>query len=94
MFSDASRYRSVGDYTVPGPDGRPVRIKRTRPTPPTTGTLVYRVRAGDRLDLIAYRMYRSAGAWWRIADAAPETLNPVLLMTPGTPLTIPPAGGR
>jgi nucleoid-associated protein YgaU len=90
MFFDGSRYLRVKEYAVRGPDGRLVKVKRTRLTPLTEGTFLYEVKQGDRLDLLAYRFYRSARKWWLICDANPRFMRPQALLTPGELLIIPP----
>ncbi len=89
MFFDGSRYLGVGEYTVRGPDGRPVTVKRTRPIAVTEGTFTYRVKEGDRLDLLAWKFYRTPRKWWLICDANPGLLYPDALLRPGQVLAIP-----
>jgi len=89
VFSDGSRYLKVPDYLTVGRDGQPVRVKQARPSGQPTGTFQYQVRVGDRLDLLAFRFYRSSKKWWLICDANPAGLDPWRLLTPGTVLTIP-----
>jgi len=48
------------------------------------------VKEGDRLDLLAYRFYRSARKWWLIADANPDHMHPDELLVPGSRIVIPP----
>lgn len=49
---------------------------------------VYYWRDGDRLDLLAYRMYGASADWWKILDANPDIVNP-LQIEPGTSIRIP-----
>ncbi|HEX7048854.1 MAG TPA: tail protein X [Longimicrobiales bacterium] len=89
MFFDGSRYLDVGDYTVTGPDGREVKVKRARALTDATGTFTYRVKEGDRLDLLAYRFYRTPRKWWLICDANPGLMYPDDLLRTGQVLVIP-----
>jgi nucleoid-associated protein YgaU len=90
MFFDGSRYLKVKDATVADRTGRVVRIKRARPTPPAGGDFVYQVKAGDRLDLLAFKFYRNPRKWWLICDANPALMYPDDTLTPGQLLVIPP----
>lgn len=90
MFFDGSRYLRVKDFTVPGPDGRPVKVKRARVADLPEASFVYQAKEGDRLDLLAFRFYRTPRKWWLIADANPEVLYPDELLRPGRRLVIPP----
>lgn len=90
MFFDGSRYLSVDDYKVEDPAGRIVTVKRVRQTPELTGSFLYQVKEGDRLDLLAFRFYRSPRKWHLICDANPEFMRPDELLTPGLRLVIPP----
>ena len=47
-----------------------------------------RVRAGDRLDLMAYRAYGDPGQSWRIKDANPDREPSELPYVPGRRLKI------
>lgn len=45
----------------------------------TIGTITYREyqwKVGDRLDVLAYQMYRNSGLWWIIAEHNPEIHDP------------------
>jgi nucleoid-associated protein YgaU len=90
MFFDGSRYLRVKDWTVAGPDGRPVKVKRLRTPAETPGSFQYEVKEGDRLDLLAYRFYRASRKWWLICDANPDLMHPLELLTPGRRIVIPP----
>lgn len=93
MFFDGSRYLRVADVEVTAPDGSRARLKALReplPFDPATDTaLVYQVKQGDRLDLLAWRFFRNPRKWWLIADANPDLLAPDQLLQPGLLLTIP-----
>jgi len=45
--------------------------KRPRAIGPASAVLEYRIREGDRLDLIALYFYKNDRRWWRILDANP-----------------------
>ena len=89
MFFEGSRYLKVKEYTVKDRSGRPVKVKRARPTPRVTGTFVYQAKAGDRLDLLAHKFYRNPRKWWLICDANPGLLAPGDTLRPGRLLVIP-----
>lgn len=88
-FFEGSRYLRVKDYEVVDPTRRLVKVKRTRPTSRPTGTFLYQVKAGDRLDLLAHKFYRSPRKWWLLCDANPGLLYPDDLLRPGQVLRIP-----
>lgn len=93
MFFKGSRYLAVKDYTVKvveGDTSREVTVKRTRQPKKVTGSFVYQVKQGDRLDLLAYKFYRTPRKWWLICDANPELMYPDDLLVPGQRLIIPP----
>lgn len=89
MFFDGSRYLRVKDYQVEDQTGRTVSVKRARPTARPTAGFLYQVKAGDRLDLLAHKFYRSARKWWLICDANPDLLAPDDLLRPGRLIVIP-----
>jgi nucleoid-associated protein YgaU len=89
MFFDGSRYLRVGDAAFSDGRGRTLTLKRTRETAPTELALVYQVRAGDRLDSLAFKFYRDPRKWWLIADANLDVLTIEQLLEPGRLLRIP-----
>jgi len=89
MFFDGSRYQRVPDATFIDGEGRRVQLKRTREPAQTESALVYQVRQGDRLDLLANKFFRDPRKWWLIADANPDVLAPEQLLVPGRLLRIP-----
>lgn len=89
MFFDGSRYLRVLDATLTDGPHRSVPVKRTREPVPTDLALTYQVRAGDRLDALAFKFYRDARKWWLIADANPDVLTLEQLLEPGRLLRIP-----
>lgn len=89
MFFKGSRYLGVKDYTVVNEEGREVSLKRTRKTVTVEADFIYQVKQGDRLDLLAYKFYRTPRKWWLICDANPHLMYPDDLLVPGTKLLIP-----
>lgn len=89
MFFDGSRYGRVPDATFTDAEGRTVSLKRTREPAATEEAIVYQVRVGDRLDLLAFKFYQNPRKWWLIADANLEVLSIEQLLEPGRLLRIP-----
>lgn len=75
MFQQGSRYHDVAVATYVDERGaaRPWVTPRLATEP--AATVAYRVRAHDRIDLLAHRAYGDPGAWWRIADANPAAVS-------------------
>jgi hypothetical protein len=93
MFAPGSRYERVGEATFTQRDGRAVPYKLLRTPPPQApASQVVQVAEGERLDLIAHRLYGDPEQFWRICDAN-LALRPGELERPGRRLTIPLAGG-
>lgn len=89
MFFDGSRYLRVPDATLVDDNGRATPLKRLREPAPVATALTYQVRAGDRLDSLAYKFYRDPRKWWLIADANADVLALEQLLEPGRLLRIP-----
>jgi nucleoid-associated protein YgaU len=89
MFFDGSRYARVPDAAFTDGEGCGTTVKRTREPVPTELALVYQVRAGDRLDALAFKFYRDPRKWWLIADANSDVLALEQLLEPGRQLRIP-----
>jgi nucleoid-associated protein YgaU len=89
MFFEGSRYRRTADAAFTDGDGRTATLKATRTPVPTELALVYQVREGDRLDLLAWRFFHDPRKWWLIADANPDVLDPAELLQPGRSIRIP-----
>jgi len=89
MFFDGSRYLRVADAALTDGTGRSVSVKCTREPVTTELALTYQVRAGDRLDTLAFKFYRDARKWWLIADANPDALTLEQLLEPGRLLRVP-----
>jgi hypothetical protein len=84
----ASRYAGQATITVPQDDGttRPLGVPRVALVLPTA--ITYRVRDGDRLDLLAAAALNDSTGWWRIADANPSA-DALTDTQPGTVIGIP-----
>ncbi|MGE6761881.1 hypothetical protein ACQKGO_27965 [Corallococcus interemptor] len=89
MSDPSSRHKDLPTYTVPlGPEGAPVSLYVPRVAPRVPTSLLHKVVAGDRLDLLAQRYFSDPFQAWRIVDANP-TFEPEALLEPGTVLLIP-----
>lgn len=89
MFFNGSRYLKVKDYSVTDKNGNTHTVKRARPYRALEGDFLYQVRHGDRLDLLAYKFYRSGRKWWLICDANPDLMHPDEALQVGRILVIP-----
>jgi hypothetical protein len=89
MFAHTSRYWQLPTATYVGPDGRalPYVLLRLFPVPSPTGQS-YGMRDGNRLDLLAYRLFRDAEQFWRLCDAN-RGLRPEDLEAAGQTLIVP-----
>jgi nucleoid-associated protein YgaU len=85
-----SRYADQGHLDVPQDDGttRPLSTPRIAVAPPIH--VVYPVREGDRLDLLATAVLEDSTRWWVIADANIQA-DALRLEAPGTMLAVPDA---
>lgn len=70
MAMKGSRYER-GDLFVTGAEA-PFKGYRPRLISTATPVLEYRVKEGDRLDLLALYFYKNDRKWWRILDANPS----------------------
>jgi hypothetical protein len=93
MFFKGSRYADVGDLTITTADGRELKYKKTRFTPPTTALSGHLVHQGERLDHIADRYFRDPERFWRIADANQVLWPGELTERAGRVILIPPSEG-
>lgn len=89
MFFRGSRYEAIANAELVTETGRVIRYKRVRFIPATQGVLPYLVVDGDRLDLIAYRIYGDPALFWRICDANLALQPEDLVANPGSRLSIP-----
>jgi len=82
------RYDSIGSLDVPQDDGttRPMSMPRVSIAP--QADVLYIVRDGDRVDLLALAALNDSTAWWSIADANPRA-DALALEHPGTTIAIP-----
>ncbi len=88
MIFKGSRYQNVGTYRV-SLNGREASALKLRLIPETPAGFYHTFTADERLDLLAYRFYRSPEKFWLIADANTE-MDPEDLLEPGRQLLIPP----
>jgi hypothetical protein len=89
MIFKGSRYANIATYQAVDADGNNVGALKTRFIPPTPAGFFHTYTGDERLDLIAYRFYRSPEKFWLIADANTE-MDPEDLLEPGRALPIPP----
>jgi hypothetical protein len=89
MFFRGSRYEPVPTAEITTADGRTIRYKRVRFVPAPAVLLFRRVGEGERLDLIAYELYRDPEQFWRICDANRAFRPDTLTEEPGRILAIP-----
>jgi hypothetical protein len=84
----SGRYDGQAQLAVPQDDGttRPMSTPRVSVRPATD--VIYPVREGDRVDLLAGSALRDSTKWWVIADANPRA-NALDLERTGTPLAVP-----
>jgi len=93
MFPKGSRYETVPDVVWTDPAGREIVYKRLRVIPsPGPAVRGYLVSGGDRLDLIAFRLYRDPEQFWRICDGNTAMRPDDLVAELGRRLVIPLAG--
>jgi nucleoid-associated protein YgaU len=95
QYPRTSRYHGTAVTMYTAPDGTPIPYLARRLLPdPASATAVaeYTVVAGDRPDLIAFRLLGDAEQWWQIADANPVLDPRELTATVGEKLkiTLPP----
>lgn len=91
MIFKGSRYEKLARsaYTVRDADGVDHRVLPLRLIPSTRATVRRVIRAGERLDLLAFQYYRNPEKYWLIADAN-SAMDPENLIEPGTSVLIPP----
>ncbi|WOJ90440.1 hypothetical protein RZS28_03855 [Methylocapsa polymorpha] len=72
MFDHTSRYYTIPTATIVLPDGREIAFARRRFLPRSDRLPLLAeaaVTPGDRIDLLANRVYGDPLAFWRICDA-------------------------
>jgi hypothetical protein len=89
MIFKGSRYENVPVLTLTVAPGRTESYLGLRELPPTPAGYRHTFRGDERLDLLAFRFYRNAEKFWRIADANDEP-DPEDLLEPGRQILIPP----
>ena len=79
MFDHTSRYASLDTETMVLPDGRPVAFVRRRFPPQARDLKILAevaVAPGERIDLLANRIYGDPLAFWRLCDGN-DALDPL-----------------
>jgi hypothetical protein len=89
MFFKGSRYEHVETLTRTDASGREIRYKAIRRIPDTEPRYGWAVAAGERLDIIAFEVYRQPDRFWRICDANRAMWPPALADRPGRVIGIP-----
>jgi hypothetical protein len=90
-YPRGSRYYGVPTAVHVTADGRRIPHLRRRllPSPESFVPIAeHEVSTGDRPDLLAFRYFGDAEAWWRITDANPVLDPDELTATPGRRLRI------
>lgn len=88
MYADSRYYN--GKFVVAHDKKREshrTAVFRTFPTG-TAGFFYYAWTEGDRIDVVAHKLFNEASLWWTIMDYNPEIIDP-LNIPPGTLLRIP-----
>jgi hypothetical protein len=89
VFFKGSRYERVGTAVLIDEQSREVRYKLMRALPQPEVRYGYAVAAGDRLDNIAFEVFRDAERFWRICDTNVVMWPPELAERPGWVIAIP-----
>jgi len=92
VFFKGSRYAKVPTASITDASGREIAYKLVRFIPETPAVSGHRVKAGERLDNIAWRYFRDAERFWRICDAN-RALWPADLLEEGEIIRIPQSEG-
>lgn len=88
MFTKDSRYAKTPTVAATDAMGREVTAVKLRRLPETDGADVC-VGQGDRLDVIAHRVYRDGARFWRVMDANDELDSRDLLQPVGRRYKLP-----
>jgi nucleoid-associated protein YgaU len=74
VIDKRSRYEGVKPFV--GENGKEPVFGgiRLRKIGPAAGVLEYKVKEGDRLDLLSLHFYNNTRRWWRILDANPQII--------------------
>lgn len=89
MFFKGSRYEKVETASLVDERKRELKYKKVRIIPETKPRYGYAVAAGDRLDNIAFEVFRDPERFWRICDANRTMWPPELTDQPGRVIGIP-----
>jgi hypothetical protein len=93
VFFKGTRYAAVETASLIDERGRELRYKVVRIIPETVPRFGYAVAAADRLDTIAFEVFRDPERFWRICDANREMWPPELTRRPGRVIGIPGSEG-
>lgn len=94
MFFRGSRYEPVKDAEIETGDGRLIRYKRMRFIPDVSGNLSYKVKEGERPDLVSFNAIGDPEHFWRLCDANKTQRPSTLTDIAGKQILIPgPDGG-
>ena len=88
MFFRGSRYETVETATLERQGGGEIRYKRLRFVVTEPAQMAYVVQDGDRVDTVAWNVFRDPEMWWRIADANAGLVADGLTDTPGRVLAV------
>jgi hypothetical protein len=86
----AGRYDTQTELQVPQDDGTTRPMTTPRISVPASAAVLYTVREGDRVDVVAGKALSDTTRWWHIADANPPA-DALALEQPGTTLAVPDA---
>ncbi len=89
MFDKGSRYETVPEAIHRDASGREIPYKRLRKLPSPASATTRTVERGDRLDRVAYGLYRDPEQFWRLADANAATRPEELTEELGRVLAVP-----
>jgi hypothetical protein len=93
MFFKGSRYETVETTSLLDERGRELRYKVVRAIPVSVPRFGYAVAAADRLDTIAFEVFRDPERFWRICDANRAMWPAELTSRPGRVIGIPGSEG-
>lgn len=92
MSDPAGRYDALPTYARRPPVGPPIQLRVPRVVPTSAVDGRHEVRAGERIDHLAVRLFADPYAWWRFPDANPG-VDLEHLDDPGRLLRLPAPGG-
>ena len=88
MFFRGSRYEPVETVSLTRRDAPEIRYRRLRFVVRQRAQIVYVVQEGDRIDQVAWNVFRDPDMWWRIADANADLVPDELTDLPGRRLFV------